>query len=118
MGPRMTLRRDPEKARAWQRRSAQAWRRRKARDRFDAVAYEALRVQVYERAGGRCELRVSDHCDWWGDQVHHLFPQRKGRVDTLANCRWSCHACNVWVENHPARARELGLLLDQPPEET
>jgi 5-methylcytosine-specific restriction endonuclease McrA len=66
----------------------------------------SLRLAVYERAGGRCELRMHKDCS--GDQIlpydgevlfraHlvHLKSRGAGGKWTMENCRLGCAPCHT-----------------------
>jgi hypothetical protein len=78
------------------------------------------RKTLAERSGEDCEARL-DGC--WGratDPHHRVIRQRGGRQgaakeqsDQLSGLLHLCRFCHDWVHEHPARSRELGLLLRQ-----
>lgn len=55
-----------------------------------------------------CQANLSE-CTKIATEVHH----KKGRVgdDYLNITTWLavCHNCHYWIENHPEKAKELGL---------
>ena len=57
----------------------------------------ALRQQVRQRAGNRCEycrLR-QEHDDSHPFHVEHINPRKHGGVDALENLALACHQCNL-----------------------
>ena len=57
----------------------------------------ALRKQVRQRAGHRCEycrLR-QEHDDTHTFHVEHINPRKHGGADTLENLALACHQCNL-----------------------
>jgi hypothetical protein len=55
-----------------------------------------LRLQLFERSAGRCELRLSPRClDWisWGTMRTHIASEARGGLFTLSNLKASCPEC-------------------------
>ena len=84
-----------------------------------------VRLAVYGRAGGRCELNLVDDCDgrvlpWKGPDAMshghlvHLRAKQRGGT-SLANCKWGCYACHlVGLHNPkpcPPKPTQLGVSL-------
>ena len=57
----------------------------------------ALRQQVRERAGRRCEYcRFHEaHLPLWPFHVDHVIAQQHAGSDDATNLAWSCHRCNL-----------------------
>ena len=64
-----------------------------------------VRVAVDRRERGRC-LR----CGGPGTDVHHRRRRREGGHG-VANLILLCRTCHSWAHGHPARARDLGLIV-------
>jgi hypothetical protein len=68
----------------------------------DAAGMRALRLEVYRRAGGRCEVewngkRCGKFAKWDGfghGELAHLDARGRGGSDTAANCLWACGGSN------------------------
>lgn len=58
-------------------------------------AWRALRQQVLDRAGGRCE-----RCGGIADDAHHVVARVDGGPDSLANVVALCSGCHA--EEHRA----------------
>lgn len=71
------------------------------------------RAEVRQRSRGLCEASTPDcppgpHA---GNQHHHVVPRGRGGKNTSANLLWLCPDAHGWVHDHPAAARDAGLLL-------
>lgn len=84
--------------------------------------FQAVRLQVLERAKGRCEFeevtlaftgirRALKGCSGRADHVHHRKPRSRGGSNSLANCCALCWRCHEYIHANPAKATELGLML-------
>ena len=85
--------------------------RMSAKRRSEAGARAAVRAEVFERDGWRCQIQplVGDRC--FGPLTpHHLKKASQGGAYTAENFTSACAYHNVWVEDHPVRAKELGLV--------
>lgn len=80
------------------------------RRRRDAV-YPDRRVDVYERADGRCEAMTGPRCTGRCEQVHHLAGRGGPDPHRLDNLLGVCHPCHRWIEENRTEAYELGLLV-------
>ena len=69
------------------------------------------REALIARSGGRCELACSPYCTRVGTGTHHLRKRSQGGTHDLSNLMWSCDPCNTWVEDNPAEAHALGLVV-------
>lgn len=114
---RTPLRRsDPATIRAWQARSTRKAANNRRRSPAAQQAYDDAGRVVAARSGGACELGVSRHCTGRYEERHHIRRQADARKagepvdDSPNNLMASCGPCNLWVEQHPARARALGFL--------
>ena len=57
-----------------------------------------LRLQLFERSPGRCELRRSPRClDWisWSTMRTHIVSASRGGLFTLSNLKASCPECHI-----------------------
>lgn len=137
----MTLRRDPDKIRAWRERSAataratgwqsadrrrasgpatrnegrktgSALRRVSPKRAATTAARAAVRELVFRR-DGRCLLvGVDGHaCTGAPMTPHHLHKAGRGGPYTVDNLVTLCAGGNTWVEDHPADAARLGLVV-------
>jgi hypothetical protein len=78
------------------------------------------RKTLAERSGGWCEAQL-DGCSGRAVDPHHRVVRGRGgthgeakeRSDQLSALLHLCRSCHDWVHEHPAKARELGLLLRQ-----
>jgi hypothetical protein len=73
----------------------------------------ALRALCVERDGNRCAK-----CSGWraeGMNLHHRQLRSQGGKNTAANlislCGSGTTGCHGWVHAHPAKARDLGLIV-------
>ena len=85
-----------------------AWsKRRLKRD----ARYQSARRDVFERADGRCELRILDACTGRCEQIHHIGG-RGGpdphRLDNLIGC---CLHCHNYVHQYPSEAYDSGWSI-------
>jgi 5-methylcytosine-specific restriction endonuclease McrA len=66
----------------------------------------AIRLAVYERAQGQCELRILGTCirgqlsysgdtPWDHGHLVHLKSLGSGGKWSMENCRWGCHICHL-----------------------
>lgn len=56
----------------------------------------AVRAQLRERAGNRCEYcRKPDHVSTYGYHADHIIPIKHGGTSELDNLAWACFECNV-----------------------
>ena len=70
-----------------------------------------IRLQLFERSGGNCELRVSPWCwDWisW-DTMHacHIVSQARGGEWELNNLKAGCPECHIGREHNGALKNRL-----------
>ena len=74
-------------------------------------SYQRARYDVYERAGGRCELMITPDCTGRCEQVHHKAG-RGGpdphRLDNLIGC---CLHCHQHVHSQPQQAYDNGWSI-------
>jgi hypothetical protein len=67
---------------------------------------DTLRLAVYERAQGLCELHLLPDCitgvlpfegdtPWDHGHLVHLKSRGAGGQWTMQNCRWGCHVCHL-----------------------
>jgi 5-methylcytosine-specific restriction endonuclease McrA len=121
----VSLERDPAKARAWEQRSRQraAERAREkprkqlpresAKRKAGRAERDRVREAVFRRDGHRCQLlpRDPEHRCWGPLTFHHLRKASAGGGYTEENGLTLCAGGNTWVEDHPDRALELGLVI-------
>jgi hypothetical protein len=73
-----------------------------------------------DRSGSWCEPQLAE-AGCWGRATdpHHRITRKDGgrhgeakeRSDQLSGLVHACRPCHRWVHDHPAKARDLGLLL-------
>ena len=79
----------------------------------------ARRVDHSQSMAPWCELgpviRTVDPtwpCTRWREGIHELRKRSAGgSLTNVANLRSACNRCNGWVEDHPADAHRLGLVV-------
>lgn len=108
---------DPEKVRAWQRRSRKPIPQVSARRLAERPEREAVRVEVLRRDGG-CRGRgiLPGRCGspWRGRpplEVHEVVSRGRWASGYLvaANCLTLCQVHHDWVTTHPTEATEAGF---------
>lgn len=75
---------------------------------------DACRLTVMDRCGGACEAcpRLHSGPVRAAVDVHEIKTRaRGGSIYDPANCLGVCRVCHDWITGHPARARELGLVV-------
>ena len=80
----------------------------------------SVRLQLIDRAGGRCEANLFG-CLGAGTDVHHRITRkaggRKGEAaahhDRLSGLVLLCRLCHTWVTDNPGTAYTLGLCLKE-----
>ena len=76
------------------------------RGELTAKEKEVIRLAVYERAGGRCELNLMPNCirgvlpftgdtPWNHGHLVHMKSRGAGGDWTLENCKWGCYVCHL-----------------------
>jgi len=71
----------------------------------------ATRDLLRQRSRGRCEAaRYAAGCTQAATDVHHRKRRRDGG-HAIANLVDLCRACHRWAHDHPAEARDLGLIV-------
>jgi 5-methylcytosine-specific restriction endonuclease McrA len=91
-----------------------------------------IRERVFARDGHRCRLDPAGYAESIGRLMavglipeprtgvpachgaltpHHLLKASQGGAYTLDNLVTLCSMHNCWVEDHPAQARDLGLVI-------
>jgi len=81
-------------------------RKRQARDRH----YQQARHDVYERAGGACEVLGPD-CTGQCEQVHHIAGRGGSDPHRLDNLLGVCAACHATIESYREWAYARGYLV-------
>jgi 5-methylcytosine-specific restriction endonuclease McrA len=88
--------------------------RRQPRTEDEMAAYIVAGQLRFDYANRLCELRLRT-CTKQATAVHHVFPQRMGRDDSLLNLRACCASCNEAVERMGRRTAErLGWFSPTP----
>lgn len=88
-------------------------RRQSRKAKQEAPARTACCRAVRERAGGRCEVRVSDQCTGEMHHTHEITPRGAGgSITDPENCLAACFFCHQWIHDHSNAARTKGLLKD------
>jgi hypothetical protein len=87
-----------------------------AKRRRDLPARKRCRILVLKRAEGLCEMRCTDPCRSFPNPATDVHELKRGasRSECWLNpekCLAGCRECHIWVSEHPAAARELGLAL-------
>jgi hypothetical protein len=82
----------------------------------------ARRKTLAERSGGWCEPQIPE-AGCWGRATdpHHRITRKDGgrhgeakeRSDQLSDLVHACRPCHRWIHDHPAKARDRGLLLKE-----
>ena len=80
-------------------------RKRQARDRH----YQQARHDVYERAGGACEVLGPD-CTGGCEQVHHIAGRGGSDPHRLDNLVGACEPCHRTIHAYPDWARARGWM--------
>jgi hypothetical protein len=85
-------------------------RRRTTRSKAKTDLRKKIRLAVFERAGGMCELKLRDDClkgplPFEGSKVDrtfydhghlvHMKSEGAGGKTDLENCRWGCWRCHL-----------------------
>lgn len=68
--------------------------------------WPAVKADVRERSGGRCEIGVPGVCTGRAEQCHHVIIKAQGGPDQPWNLLDACAACHRYVHEHPAEAYE------------
>jgi hypothetical protein len=79
--------------------------------RAQRPAKNAVTRQVFERDGYRCQIAplVEEPC--FGRLTpHHLKKEGQGGEHSMSNLIAACVFHNDWVEDHPIKAKALGLV--------
>lgn len=82
-----------------------------AKRRREVAKRAKVRLEVFERDGFRCQIRAFVGTECFGrPTVHHLRKASQGGDYDPENLVTACSYHNDWIEDNPARARELGLV--------
>ena len=81
-------------------------RKRQARDRH----YQQARHDVYERAGGACEVLGPD-CTGAGQEVHHVAGRLGPDPHRLSNLKLCCSPCHKTVHSYPEWSYSRGHMV-------
>jgi 5-methylcytosine-specific restriction endonuclease McrA len=87
---------------------------RRTADRADGHGqpWEEVRVAIFARSGGRCEVCRTD-LNNSGMDAHHRRRRRIG-PDCSCNALALCPSCHREVHAHPAAARAVGHIVSDP----
>lgn len=82
-----------------------------------SVVSAAVREEVRQRAGERCEYRRKpEHIDTYSPQVDHIIPQKHDGSSELDNLAWACFRCNNTkgsdISGYDTETRELTPLFN------
>jgi 5-methylcytosine-specific restriction endonuclease McrA len=63
-----------------------------------------VRLDVFQRSGGFCELQLSPKClefaGWDYGHLCHTVHRSRGGDWSAENCRWGCNECHIgWQHN-------------------
>ena len=72
---------------------------------------DEVRPLVFARDGYRCRIGLSPECTGQAEELHHKRLRSQGGLDTPDNLIAACHYCHRWCHNHPALAREAGVIV-------
>lgn len=111
------LQADPDKTRAWERRSRQALPRESPRRIAERAERKAVRAEVLARDGHECQAKglpvdVVGACFGPLEVDEIVSRARGGDYLNADHCQALCRFHNGWKEDHPALAIELGLALN------
>lgn len=102
------VKRDVEKARAWQRRS-KPLNARSPKQRVKDEAHAEMRLQVLAEEPW-C-LVGGPHCTRQSTNAHHLLKRSGGGGNVRANYRGVCHNCHDFIHDHSEWAVANGWLI-------
>lgn len=88
---------------------AAPWERKPPRVPHAREIDPALRAEVRERAGGRCELCSEPLGRTW--EAHHRKLRSRGGQDSACNLVALCHLCHRRCHSHVAWAEEHGFIV-------
>jgi len=61
-------------------------------------AMEELRMEVFHRDQGRCQM-CGRYASWESGHLAHIKSRGAGGDDVPENCRWLCFDCHIGVEH-------------------
>lgn len=105
---RSRLKSDPEKAKAWRRRSKPLAKVSEVQRRKNAEFAKARDV-ARERAGFTCQARL-DGCTTFATEVHHIAGRVGPQANDPSNLMALCHSCHQKITDHEVPVYELGLM--------
>ena len=73
--------------------------------------YDKVRVAVYERANGRCEVNASWACTRRCEQVHHKQGRVGDRMTDMDKMVGICFPCHEFIGRNPTIAYQNGWML-------
>lgn len=76
------------------------------------------RKLVAERAGGQCEIAIPRLCTIRPHEWSHRKNRSQGGSWAASNGAHACHACHVWLTEHPQAAYANGWLVRQAYDQT
>ena len=69
-----------------------------------------IKLEIMEERGPWCEARIMTCCDNYGCDLHEIVKRGCGGSATdKNNIILICRSCHAFIENNPAKAKELGL---------
>ena len=85
-------------------------RRQSAKKARRNAVYARSRMEVAERAQGRCEARIEGVCSGRHEHTHHRRLRSQMGSDDPSNLIAVCFACHSHIHLYPKEAAELGLI--------
>lgn len=73
--------------------------------------YDKIRIEVYERAKGRCEARAVWSCTGAVEQVHHKQGRTGDRMTDIDKMMGLCYPCHDFITKNPTIAYQNGWML-------
>lgn len=111
----MSLPRDPEKTRAWQRRSKPI-RRQSPKRQAEKPQRDQVTAETLERDGHRCVLDWLGNCN--GRLIAHEVVKRSAKAGTHLDTRFTATLCwfhNGWIEGLTSIDQQcLGVMVPGP----
>lgn len=68
-------------------------------------------LEVYKRANGQCESRLSPNCRRAPNSGHHRRLRKQQGKNTLENLMAVCSPCHQFIHRHPFDSYALGHLV-------
>lgn len=73
--------------------------------------YDKLRIAVYERANGRCEINATWNCTGRCEQVHHKQGRMGERMTDIDKMVGICYPCHEYIGRNPLIAYQNGWMI-------